>query len=95
VTELARTILITEAAKGTGRATADCLATAGHYVVGIARPSTPDFSGEVIELDLADAGATHEALAAVLDLKSRIAVQTVQAAPCSRQPSRPKAPMAS
>ena len=112
VSAMARTILITGATKGIDRATADALAATGHHVVGIARATTPEFPGELIELDLADADATYDALvdlvarrnidavvnnvglvrpqaigavtldalATVLDLNLRTAVQTVQAA---------------
>ena len=71
---MARTILITGATKGIGRATADRLAAAGHHVVGIARAASPDFPGELIELDLADAAATQHALA---DLVARREVEAV------------------
>jgi 3-oxoacyl-[acyl-carrier protein] reductase len=47
---MARTILITRATRGIGRATADCLAAAGHDVAGIARAASLGFPGELIEL---------------------------------------------
>ena len=71
---MARTILITGASKGIGRATADRLAAAGHHVVGIARAAAPDFPGELLELDLADPAATQGVLA---DLVARRDVDAV------------------
>ncbi len=49
-----RTILVTGASKGLGRATADHLAQQGHQIIGIARslPKKP-FPGEFITTDLA------------------------------------------
>jgi 3-oxoacyl-[acyl-carrier protein] reductase len=54
-----RTIVITGASKGIGRALSDRLAAEGHQVIGIARRADPTFPGELISVDLADRGATQ------------------------------------
>jgi 3-oxoacyl-[acyl-carrier protein] reductase len=54
-----RTVVITGASKGIGRALADRLAAEGHQVIGMARHADPTFPGELITVDLADAGATQ------------------------------------
>ena len=59
-----RTFLITGASKGIGRALSECLAAAGHHVVGIARQADdPAFPGTLVALDLADRDATQSVLA--------------------------------
>lgn len=55
----ARSILITGASKGIGRALTDRLTSMGYRVIGIARKADSTFPGELIELDLADAAATE------------------------------------
>ena len=59
-----RTILITGASKGIGRATSDYLATQGHQVIGVARslPKEP-FPGKFVTVDLADLEQTKSMLA--------------------------------
>lgn len=58
-----RTILVTGASKGIGRALSDRLAAAGHQVVGIARKADiPGFPGRLVALDLADSDATRIAM---------------------------------
>ena len=57
-----RTIVVTGASKGIGRALANRLAAGGHKVVGIARHPDPTFPGELITVDLADAEATQTAV---------------------------------
>lgn len=62
-----RSILVTGASKGIGRASADLLAGHGWRVIGLARSAPGDFPGEFIEVDLADPDVTQaaaEALAA-------------------------------
>jgi NAD(P)-dependent dehydrogenase (short-subunit alcohol dehydrogenase family) len=54
-----RSILITGASKGIGRALTDRLTSTGYQVIGIARKPDPTFPGELIELDLADPVATE------------------------------------
>src|SRR6266849_5984356 len=54
-----RTVVITGASKGIGRALSDRLAAEGHQVIGMARHADPTFPGELITVDLADAGATQ------------------------------------
>lgn len=58
-----RTILITGASKGIGRALSEKLAASGHYVVGTARSADdPTFPGTLVPVDLADRHATDDAL---------------------------------
>lgn len=59
-----RTILITGASKGLGRATADYLAQQGYQIIGVARnlPKEP-FPGEFITVDLANREQTKSVLA--------------------------------
>ncbi len=59
-----RTILITGASKGIGRAAAGYLAQQGHQIIGMARnlPSSP-FPGEFIPVDLANPEQTKSVLA--------------------------------
>ncbi|WP_186167474.1 SDR family oxidoreductase [Burkholderia gladioli] len=61
-----RSFLVTGASKGIGLALSRRLAQAGHRVVGLARGQTADFPGELISVDLGDAGATDAALRALL-----------------------------
>jgi 3-oxoacyl-[acyl-carrier protein] reductase len=56
-----RTIVITGASKGIGRALSNRLAAEGHNVVGIARHADPTFPGELITAELADGEATQAA----------------------------------
>jgi 3-oxoacyl-[acyl-carrier protein] reductase len=58
-----RTIMITGASKGIGRALSERLAASGHHVVGIARRADdPTFPGTLVPADLADRRATDETL---------------------------------
>lgn len=61
-----RSFLVTGASKGIGLALSRRLARVGHRVVGLARGQTADFPGELISVDLGDAGATDAALRALL-----------------------------
>ena len=54
-----KSIVITGASKGIGRAAADALANNGWSVIGIARTSPGQFPGEFIEANLADRGETQ------------------------------------
>jgi 3-oxoacyl-[acyl-carrier protein] reductase len=63
-----RTIVITGASRGIGRALADRLVAEGHRVIGLARHADPTFPGVLVTVDLADAGATQ---AAVEELSAR------------------------
>jgi 3-oxoacyl-[acyl-carrier protein] reductase len=59
---MSRTVLISGASKGIGRALAERLAEHGHTVVGIARTSDASFPGELHTVDLSDRSATSAAL---------------------------------
>lgn len=56
-----RTILVTGASKGIGRALSERLAAAGHVVVGIARNADASFPGNLVSVDLSDRQATDKA----------------------------------
>jgi 3-oxoacyl-[acyl-carrier protein] reductase len=55
-----RSIVITRASKGIGRATADALVGDGWSVIGVARNSPANFPGVFIEADLADREKTQD-----------------------------------
>jgi NAD(P)-dependent dehydrogenase (short-subunit alcohol dehydrogenase family) len=59
---MSRTILISGASKGIGRALAERLAKQGQHVVGIARTGDASFPGELRTVDLSDRDATSAAL---------------------------------
>ena len=56
---MVRSIVITGASKGIGRATADALVEGGWSVIGVARSSPANFPGSFIETDLADREKTQ------------------------------------
>jgi NAD(P)-dependent dehydrogenase (short-subunit alcohol dehydrogenase family) len=55
-----RTIVVTGASKGIGRAAAEMLAANGWYVIGIARHAVDNFPGEFLTCDLSDVAATTQ-----------------------------------
>lgn len=59
---MGRTVLISGATKGIGRALAQRLAEHGHTVIGIARTGDATFPGELRTVDLSDRDATSSAL---------------------------------
>jgi 3-oxoacyl-[acyl-carrier protein] reductase len=59
---MSRTVLISGATKGIGRALSEQLAAAGHTVVGMSRTADADFPGLLYRVDLADRTATSTAL---------------------------------
>jgi NAD(P)-dependent dehydrogenase (short-subunit alcohol dehydrogenase family) len=59
---MSRTVLISGASKGIGRALAERLTTQGHTVIGIARAGDATFPGELRTVDLSDRDATSAAL---------------------------------
>jgi NAD(P)-dependent dehydrogenase (short-subunit alcohol dehydrogenase family) len=70
-----RTILVTGASKGIGRALSERLAASGHRVVGIARRADDsNFPGTLVAADLADRRATD---ATLRDLAARFAFDGV------------------
>jgi NAD(P)-dependent dehydrogenase (short-subunit alcohol dehydrogenase family) len=63
---MSRTVLISGASKGIGRALAHRLARSGDRVVGMARTDDPSFPGDLRTVDLADRGATSATLREVV-----------------------------
>lgn len=61
-----QSIIVTGATKGIGRALSETLVKSGHTVFGFAREASPDFPGELIQVDLSDASATQAALNQIL-----------------------------
>jgi 3-oxoacyl-[acyl-carrier protein] reductase len=59
---MSRTVVISEASRGIGRALAERLAEQGHKVVGIARADDATFPGQLHAFDLSDRIATSTAL---------------------------------
>ena len=59
---MSRTVLISGAGKGIGRALAERLDRQGHQVIGIARAADATFPGELRTVDLSDRDATSAAL---------------------------------
>src|SRR6266576_4392251 len=57
---MVRSIVITGASKGIGRAAADALADRGWSVIGVARSSPASFPGVFVEADLADRTKTQD-----------------------------------
>jgi len=57
---MVRSIVITGASKGIGRAAADALAEGGWSVIGVARSSPASFPGVFVEADLADRRKTQD-----------------------------------
>ena len=57
---MVRSIVITGASKGIGRATADALVEDGWSVIGVARSSPANFPGVFVEADLADRRKTQD-----------------------------------
>ena len=68
---MTKSIVITGASKGIGRAAADTLASNGWSVIGIARSSPKHFPGEFIEANLADRRQT-ESLASDLVARGNV-----------------------
>jgi len=68
---MTKSIVITGASKGIGRATADALAERGWAVIGVARSAPQSFPGEFISADLADRDQT-EALASGLAARGNV-----------------------
>jgi NAD(P)-dependent dehydrogenase (short-subunit alcohol dehydrogenase family) len=56
---MTKSIIVTGASKGIGRAAADALAEQGWKVIGVARNSPQSFPGEFVKADLADRAKTR------------------------------------
>jgi NAD(P)-dependent dehydrogenase (short-subunit alcohol dehydrogenase family) len=60
-----KTVVVTGASRGIGRATSQYLSSQGWSVIGISRERSPDFPGRLLECDLSDSVATRDCMQAL------------------------------
>ncbi|WP_101951132.1 SDR family oxidoreductase [Mycobacterium sp. 3519A] len=71
---MTRTVLVSEACEGIGRALVELLAARGEHVVGLSKARDPSFPGDLCTVDLADRAATSAVLD---DIVSRLHIDAV------------------